>query len=122
MADVDVDDAERARVRALIVDVVRIRFALDAEAFVARLLDLAGRRAGAGVAPSVFLTGFSLDDLYLATACAAHDEDAWAEFITRYRDFIHRFARRVLKEPASTDLADEVIADLWERQKIARYE
>jgi len=92
MPDFQVDDAERGRVRALVVSAVRIRFVLDAEAFVSRLLGLAGRLAGAGAAPSAFLSRFSLDDLYRATACAGQDEDAWAELVTRYRDFIHRFA------------------------------
>lgn len=122
MADFEVDDGERRRVRALVAGAVRIRFALDADAFVVRLLALAARLGEAGVAPSILLARFRIDDLYLATACAIQDEDAWAEFVTRYREFIHRFAGRILRAPASTDLADEVIADLWERRKIARFE
>jgi RNA polymerase sigma factor (sigma-70 family) len=63
-----------------------------------------------------------LDDLSLARACAAGDEGAWAELVAVHGDFLHRFARRVLREPAAGDVADQVIADLWLRRKIARYE
>lgn len=114
------DPAERARVQALVSSAVRIRFALTSDAFVLHVLNVA--RALGGDAPlSETAARLSLDDLYLAAACAAGDDRAWTEFMERYRDFIHRFARRALKEADATDLADEVIADLWKRRKIGRY-
>jgi RNA polymerase sigma-70 factor, ECF subfamily len=116
------DDVARGRGRALIVEHVRLRFALDVESFLTRALEVARAHAPAGVAPSAYLTRLSLDDLYLASACAAGDEAAWTECVATHRDFIHRFAHRVLAEPAASDLADGVIADLWQCRKIARYE
>lgn len=47
---------------------------------------------------------------------------AWAELVAAHGDFVRRFARRVLREPAASDVADQVIADLWLRRNIARYE
>ena len=116
------DDVERGRGRALIAERVRLRFVLDVESFLTRALEVARAHAPAGVAASAYLTRLSLDDLYLASACAAGDEAAWAECVATHRDFIHRFAHRVLPEPAATDIADAVIADLWQGRKIARYE
>jgi RNA polymerase sigma-70 factor (ECF subfamily) len=61
-------------------------------------------------------------DLELARACARGDEAAWEEFGRRYFDFIRAFARRALAGAAAADLADQVIADLWQRGKIGRFE
>ena len=115
-------DAELAPVRDLVLAGVRIRFAVTMEAFVAHVLSLVRVGSDPELAPKARVARLNLDDLYLAVACAAGEDDAWAEFIARYRDFIHRFARRVLTEPGATDLADEVIVDLWQRRKLARYE
>jgi RNA polymerase sigma-70 factor (ECF subfamily) len=108
-------------VRALITQQVRVRFTLGVERFQSFLLELA-ERIGAGIPASQTLRSLHLDDLYLASACAAGDDAAWNEFLATYRDFIHRFARRILREPAAIDLADQVIVDLWQRRKIGRYE
>jgi RNA polymerase sigma-70 factor (ECF subfamily) len=64
----------------------------------------------------------SLDDLYLATACSQGDERAWEELTGRHGGFMRAFALRFLREPDASDLADQVIADLWQRRKIARYQ
>ena len=61
-------------------------------------------------------------DLALARACAGGDETAWEEFGRSYFGFIRAFAARVLSGAAAADLADQVIADLWQRGKIARFE
>jgi RNA polymerase sigma factor (sigma-70 family) len=63
----------------------------------------------------------ALEDLYLATACAAGDDDAWAECERLHFGFIRSFARRFLPDAAARDLADQVIADLWQRGKIGSY-
>src|SRR5438034_4928352 len=116
------DDAERQRFRALVLANVRFRFVLSREDFERRVLNLARQRAPAGVLPSLFAGRLSLDDYYLATACAGGDEEAWAELIAAHRGFVHRFARRILREPEASDLAAELIADLWQHRKIERYE
>jgi len=121
MALLDVDAAEADRVRAVVAAHVHARFALGIDEFSRGVIDVAVR-AAPDVPPSDYASRLSLDDLYLAAACAAGDEAAWAECVTRFRAFIRDFARRVLPEPACTDVADEVIADLWERRKIARFQ
>jgi RNA polymerase sigma-70 factor len=102
---------------------VRLRFALDAATFADRLLDLAHRApSGPADRPGEHIRRLSLDDLYLATACSQGDEGAWDELTARYLGFMRNFARRFLGEPAATDLADKVVANLWQKGKIARYE
>jgi RNA polymerase sigma-70 factor, ECF subfamily len=62
------------------------------------------------------------DDLSLATACARGDERAWRQLSAAHFDFMRAFARRFLPEPAAREVVDEVIADLWTRGKLARYQ
>ncbi len=54
-----------------------------------------------------------LEDLALATACARGSEAAWEEFHQRYRRFLVDLA-------GDCDTADQIIAELYERQ-IAAY-
>lgn len=61
-------------------------------------------------------------DLELSKRCAAGDEDAWASFMRRYRSFMIDFARRIVPGAGAADVTDAVIADLWQRGKIARFE
>ncbi len=61
-------------------------------------------------------------DLELARACARGEESAWEEFGRRFFEVIRAFAARTLSGAAAGDLAAEVIADLWQRGKIARFE
>ena len=61
-------------------------------------------------------------DLALARACAGSEEAAWETFGRTYFGFIRAFAARLLPDAAAADLADQVIADLWQRGKIARFE
>jgi RNA polymerase sigma factor (sigma-70 family) len=62
------------------------------------------------------------DDLELAKACCRGDEDAWREFRERYFTFIRDFAKRFVHERAAADVADQVIADLWQRSRLAQYD
>jgi RNA polymerase sigma-70 factor (ECF subfamily) len=104
--------AVRARVTA--------RFALPADDFADRLLVQIAARDARGSDPLLFQT-LALDDLYLAMACADGDENAWRELEARHFPFIRDFARRLL--PGGwEDVAAQVIADLWQRRKIAQYE
>ena len=112
---------QRDRVLALVASQVRVRFALDASTFTELLLELA-LAASSDRTPEEHVRRLSLDDLYLASACAQGEESAWEECLARHGGFVRGFARRFLREPAASDVADQVIADLWERRKMARYE
>jgi len=119
---VSLDAAGRTEVLALVAERVQLRFALDAVTFADHLLDLwDGADSGTGRGIGDHVRRLSLDDLYLATACSRGDEKAWEELAGRHLGFLRGFARRFLKEPAATDVADQVLADLWQRGKIARY-
>jgi RNA polymerase sigma-70 factor (ECF subfamily) len=114
--------AERSALLALVGERVELRFALDAPSFVDRLVDQAREAAlGADKPLLEHVRRLSLDDLYLATACSQGDEKAWEELTRRHGGFIRTFALRFLREPNAGDLADQVLADLWQRRKIARY-
>lgn len=100
-----------------------MRFALDASTFVGRLLDLArAANVGPETHPDEHVQRLSLDDLYLATACSLGDENAWEELAERHLGFVRDFARRFLGEAEAQDLAGQVVADLWQRRKIGRFE
>ena len=127
MAPPDVPaEAARQSVAGSLVDLIRrsvtLRFALAAEAFADHLAE----RARSADLPSGGLLAhvgrLSLDDLYLATACARGEEKAWEECASRHFAFIRDFARRYLPEAEARDLGDEVIAGLWQRGKIARFD
>ena len=68
------------------------------------------------------LDRLALDDLYLAAACAEGDENAWRELEAKHFAFIRDFAARVLTRGSAEDVAAQVIADLWQRKKIAQFE
>lgn len=99
---------------------VRCRFALSEPDFVAFVRERMAARADAAAEARV--TSLSLDDLYLATACARGDEDAWREFRDRHFAFIGDFSRRFLPADAAEDLRDQLIADLWQRRRLDRYD
>jgi RNA polymerase sigma factor (sigma-70 family) len=63
-----------------------------------------------------------VSDLELAKACCRGDEAAWQEFRDRYFTYIRDFARRFVHERAAADVADQVIADLWQRARLAQYD
>ena len=110
---------DRTDVLALVGARVRFRFALSAEQFSDRVMALA-RDAGRDVGSYVRL--LSLDDLYLASACARRDEQAWAECARLHFGFMRQFAHRFLPSADATELTDHVIADLWEKGKLERYQ
>jgi RNA polymerase sigma-70 factor len=107
------------RVRRRLMPAVRVRFSLSLEDLAARVIQLAAGQLGDVDDIAGRLVA---DDLYLATACAAGDDRAWEEFGARYFTFVRQFAHRTLRDPQASDVADQVIADLWQRRKIARYE
>jgi RNA polymerase sigma-70 factor (ECF subfamily) len=115
--------AERSEIVALVTQHVRLRFTLDAATLAERLLALAGASHRCPEEELLhYVRRLSLDDLYLATSCVRGEEGAWEELVSCHRAFLRDFARRFLGEPEATDLADQVLADLWRRRRIARYE
>jgi RNA polymerase sigma factor (sigma-70 family) len=109
---------EAGQTVALIRARVALRFSVTAERLAERVTALA---AAAGVSVIDHARRIALEDLYLATACAAGDDDAWVECERAHFGFIRSFARRFLSDAGARDLADQVIADLWQRGKIGSY-
>jgi hypothetical protein len=106
---------------------VRVRFRLTLAELVERVASWMGETeplaTAGGVAEARTLPRLWLDDLYLAVACAVGDERAWRELDERYFDYVRRFAQRFdLGGKDADDVADDVIADLWRRKTIARYQ
>lgn len=110
-----------AAVLAIVRTSVRQRFTLDLPAMASRIVSRASRLTPRPD-PADYARRLSLDDLYLATACAEGDEQAWAEVRARYFSYIREFAHRFLHDRAAVDVADQVIADLWQRQRLAQYD
>jgi len=101
---------------------IRVRFGLTAAEFTDRVAVLVTPAADSLDAFEAAIDRLSLDDLYLATACSRGDEAAWKECAEAHFNFIRQFARRSLREPWASDVGDAVIAELWTRDKMARYE
>lgn len=62
------------------------------------------------------------DDLAVARRCLAGDEAAWTRVVERHRPAMIELAQRIVPEAAALDLVDAVIADVWQRRKLERYE
>src|ERR1700688_3349776 len=61
-----------------------------------------------------FCAGLRLEELALARACAAGNERAWQDFISRYRQKLHRMALHITRDGAhAAELADSLFADLY---------
>ena len=101
------------------------RFALALEAS-------ATRAFGAGVPdPSDLerhLASLHLEDLALACACAAGDDEAWEHFVREHRPLLYRAADAIDPTGGARELADSLYADLFgirheaaERQSLFRY-
>src|SRR5687767_11209154 len=106
------------RLLEVITGSLDLRFDFPAERLAARIRQLA---ADAGMSAADYAARAHLDDLYLASACAADEAAAWTECETRHFPFLRSFAQRMLPDIAARDLAAQVIADLWEKRKIDRY-
>jgi RNA polymerase sigma-70 factor (ECF subfamily) len=75
-----------------------------------------------------YLGSLRLEDLALACACAAGDEDAWEHFVREHRPVLYRAADAIDPTGGARDLADALYADLFglrdrdgERQSLFRY-
>src|SRR6201984_590386 len=64
-----------------------------------------------------YFASLHMEDLVLACACADGSENAWNEFVAQYRSYLRAAAaailRRPIADPAATDLADSLFADLY---------
>jgi RNA polymerase sigma-70 factor (ECF subfamily) len=100
---------------------VRVRFAPTEDEFVAHVIERA-HAAGSGGDMMAYVRSLNLDDLYLARSCSVRDDRAWAECGRVHFGFMREFARRFLSAADAAELTDQVIADLWEKEKLARYE
>jgi RNA polymerase sigma-70 factor (ECF subfamily) len=61
-----------------------------------------------------FCAGLRLEELALARACAAGNERAWQDFISRYRQKLHSMALHITRDGAhAAELADSLFADLY---------
>src|SRR5580700_9721480 len=61
-----------------------------------------------------FYAGLRLEELTLARACAAGNERAWQDFISRFRQKLHKMALHITRDSASAaELADSLFADLY---------
>src|SRR6202158_747068 len=61
-----------------------------------------------------FCAGLRLEELALARACAAGNERAWEDFISRYRQKLHSMALHITRDGAhAAELADSLFADLY---------
>lgn len=102
---------------------VRLRFELKLTDFGLRLFSLTTQDSPDAPLPWWDRAArLCLDDLYLAWACVRGESAAWQELGATHFGFIRAFALRYLPRHAAVDVADEVIADLWERGKLERYQ
>jgi RNA polymerase sigma-70 factor, ECF subfamily len=61
-----------------------------------------------------FCAALRLEELALARACAAGNERAWQDFISRFRQKLHNMALHITRDSASAaELADSLFADLY---------
>ena len=61
-----------------------------------------------------FCAGLRLEELTLARACAAGNERAWQDFISRFRQKLHGMALHITRDAAhAAELADSLYADLY---------
>ena len=61
-----------------------------------------------------FCSNLRLEELALARACAAGNERAWQDFITRFRQKLHNMALHITRDSAhAAELADSLFADLY---------
>jgi RNA polymerase sigma-70 factor (ECF subfamily) len=99
----------------------------------ARALESSAERAFAGRIPNSreverYLGSLHLEDLALACACAAGDDEAWEHFVLEQRPLLYRAADALDPSGGARDLADSLYAELFglrsgegERQSLFRY-
>jgi RNA polymerase sigma-70 factor (ECF subfamily) len=110
-----------AMARKLFADSSSDRWHLSFQSFQSALTRSAAKRFGES-APGAekiqeYFASLHMKDLVLACACADGSENAWNEFVAQYRSYLRAAAaavlRRPITDPATTDLADSLFADLY---------
>ena len=91
-------------------------YGMDREQFASILRDIQSKylpKASADEAAD-FCAALRLEELVLARACAAGSEQAWQDFISRYRNKLRAMALHITRDAAhASDLADSLFADLY---------
>jgi RNA polymerase sigma-70 factor (ECF subfamily) len=91
-------------------------FGIDCTQFTAILRDIQEKylpQASADAA-ATFCGGLRFEELALARACAAGNERAWADFISRYQPKLHSMALHITRDSVhASELADSLFADLY---------
>ena len=107
--------------RKLFADSLAERWHLSFQSFRSALTRSAAKRFGES-APGAekvqeYFASLHIRDLVLSCACADGSENAWNEFVAQYRSYLRAAAaailRRPIADPAATDLADSLFADLY---------
>jgi RNA polymerase sigma-70 factor (ECF subfamily) len=91
-------------------------YGVDAEQFAAILNEIRLKYAPQASAREAadFCSALRLEELALARACAAGNERAWQDFISRYQQKLHGMALHITHDGAhAADLADSLFADLY---------
>ncbi|MFY9559960.1 MAG: sigma-70 family RNA polymerase sigma factor [Terriglobales bacterium] len=91
-------------------------YGLDREQFAAILREIQDKNLPQASRDEAtdFCGALRLEELALARACAAGNERAWQDFISRYRQKLHGMALHITRDPAhASELADSLFADLY---------
>jgi RNA polymerase sigma-70 factor (ECF subfamily) len=92
-------------------------YALDVEQFVSILEEIVRKYLlgeTSTESASIFCAGLRLEELALARACAAGNEQAWQDFVNRFRQKLHNMALHITRDGATAaELADSLFADLY---------
>jgi RNA polymerase sigma-70 factor (ECF subfamily) len=94
-------------------------YGLSAEQFTAIIDEILHKHISSNPASSAgqhadFCSALRLEELALARACAAGNERAWHDFISRYRQKLHSMALHITRDSAhAAELADSLFADLY---------
>jgi RNA polymerase sigma-70 factor (ECF subfamily) len=91
-------------------------YGLDREQFAAILRDIQSKYLPLASPEEAadFCGALRLEELVLARGCAAGNERAWQDFISRYRNKLHSIALHITRDAAhAAELADSLFADLY---------
>src|SRR6267154_4150020 len=91
-------------------------YGMDREQFAAILREIQGRYLPQATPEEAadFCGALRLNELVLARGCAAGNERAWQDFISRYRSKLHAMALHITRDAAhAAELADSLFADLY---------
>ena len=91
-------------------------YGMDREQFAAILRDIQSKYLPQATPEEAadFCGALRLEELVLARACAAGNERAWQDFISRYRNKLRAMALHITRDGAhASELADSLFADLY---------